>query len=240
MKWSYAVTTVPQRRNTTLPATLRSLSIAGFPEPRLMVDGDSDSVSWKQEFGLQVTARYPRIGTYGNWALGLHEMLIRDPTADLYAIFQDDILACTGLREYLERPWRADGVYGYRNLLTYPKVEALLPHKEPGWFAGPENLGQGAQALVFEQDAVVALLSERRFVDRCLNVELDKNDRPRGQVNVDGGIASSMDKMSPRYAEFVHYPSLVTHLTEVPSSMGNRKQPEIASWVGEEFDCLTL
>src|SRR6185503_20920621 len=80
--WAYGVTTVPSRRETTLPRTLASLAAAGFASPRLRVDDVEND----------------RLYAPGNWWLLLHELWIRsEGGADFYAIFQDDVIAAKGL-----------------------------------------------------------------------------------------------------------------------------------------------
>src|SRR5690349_12356402 len=91
MKWAAALTTVPERRGELLPRTLASLANAGFAAPRIFLDGGNHSMaeSYERQFGTLVTARHPKIRTYGNWVLALAETYIREPTADRYAVFQD-------------------------------------------------------------------------------------------------------------------------------------------------------
>lgn len=227
MIWTYGVTTVPGRRRDLLPRTLASLRAAGFDHPRLFVDGDLDAISWQQEFGLEVTARWPRIRGYGNWILALGELFLRDIRAQRYALFQDDIVAVRNLRSYLERApsWPAKG---YGNLCTYP-VNQELAQGRKGWY--PSNqLGKGAQALVFDRDAVIALLTHQHMITRAL-------DAHRGWKSIDGGVVTAMKKAG--YREYVHAPSLVYH-TGTISMLGNKPQPETAGFPGEAFDALDL
>lgn len=123
LRWSYGVTTVPSRRDNVFPRTLASLKAAGFPNPHLFVDGDTNSESWVNEFGLNVTARWPRVKTAANWCLSLAELYTRDAYADRYAVFQDDFVTYKNLRAYLESvPYPQKG---YLNLYSFPKNESL-------------------------------------------------------------------------------------------------------------------
>lgn len=227
LKWSYGVTTVPQRRQKLLPETLLSLDAAGFTAPHLFVDGEKDSRSWEQEFGLNVTCRYPNLRTYGNWILSLAELFIRNPTADRFAIFQDDFVTVKNLRSYLERTPYPER--GYLNLYTFPQNQELAPKDRVGFY--PSNqLGLGAVALVFNRDAVILLLSSKYMAERPL-------DARRGWKSVDGGVVSALKKVG--YTEYVHNPSLVQHVGLV-SSMRNRRHRQAVSFPGEHFDALTL
>lgn len=232
MKWAYGVTTVPQRRGDLLPRTLASLKAGGFEEPRLFVDGAKDLESWEQEFKVPVTVRYPTIRTFGNWFLSLAELFIREPTAERFAVFQDDLICSRNIRQYMERC-----VYpqdGYNNLYNFPCNQNLAPKNAlggtiDGWY--PSNqMGRGAVALVFSRQAVTTLLSQPHMIERPL-------DAHRGWRAVDGGIVTAFKKAGWR--EYVHSPSLVQHTGQI-SSMGNRPHKQATSFKGEQFDALEL
>lgn len=232
MLWAYGVTTITLRRETLLPRTLASLKRAGFVEPTLFVDGTKDIEGWEREFGLPVVARSTTIRTYGNWVLALGELLIRNPTAERFAMFQDDFVTYPNLRPFLERneyPHRK----GYWNLYTFPANQELCVTKEgnqvKGWFESNQR-GLGAVALVFDKQAVLDLLTHSHMIGRPLSVD-------RGWRAVDGGIVTAMKKVG--YKEMVHNPTLVQH-SGLVSSMGNRKHPLATSYRGEQFDAMTL
>lgn len=229
--WAYGVTTVPERRDTLLPHTLFSLKNAGFDYPRLFVDGCKEEESWRDEYGLDVTARYPKVRTYGNWILSLGELYIRNPMADRYVIFQDDIIAPMNLRKYLERCVIPDK--GYLNLITYPQNEGLRDRylnrlkDGKGWY--PSNqAGKGAQGLVFTREVLFLLLTNHQMIHRI-------TDLARGWRNVDGAVAHVMKRVG--YTEYVHSPSLLRH-TGLESAMGNKPQPKDISFPGEQWDAL--
>lgn len=219
LKWAYGVTTIPERRDDLLPRTLLSLREAGFPAPRLFVDGGTDSESWRDEFGLEVTCRYPKTRTHGNWLLGAHELFIREPDADRYVMFQDDLTASKGLRDYLERCHYPEN--GYWNLYTFPRNQKLCPDGYTGWYRSNQK-GLGAVGLVFDRKCLLALLSSEHMTERPL-------DPKRGWRAIDGGIVTALAKKG--YVEFVHSPSLVQH-TGDRSSMGNRPHERAPSFTG--------
>jgi hypothetical protein len=242
--WEYGITTVDQRQTTTLPITVASLRKAGFDKPRLFVDGSNALASYAVQFQLPVIVRgIDNIRTFGNWYLAMVEMYMRNPNADRYSLFQDDIIASKGLKEYLEHtpyPNGKDGrPKGYLNLITYPQNEGLskvngpLPGpEETGWY--PSNqMGKGAQGLVFDNAALVALLTSDYMVNRV-------KDERRGWQGLDGGIVTAMKRMG--YIEYVHTPSLIRHIGE-ETSMGPdhpKTQPVDKSFRGEEWDAMTL
>lgn len=215
------MTTVPVRRDNLLPETLRSLAAAGFDRPRLFVDGCEPGLAawYGTTFGLDVTARNPMLRVALNWSLALAELFVRDPTAERFAVFQDDLLACRNLRTYLERCRYPDGPVnphtspGYWNLYTAPSNQALAQGE--GWYLS-NQLGRGAVALVFSREAVITLLSQRRFVERAVHPT-------RGWRSIDGGIVTALGAAG--WKEYVHNPSLVGHMGIV-STIDKRKHTD--------------
>ena len=245
MRWACGVTTVPSRRGDLLPQTLASLKAAGFPPPRLFIDGwdgRDDSYSWALArpgpWELEWTCHHPAVRVHGNWELGLRELVIRNPDADRFAIFQDDLVMCRNVRQYLERcPW-PEGM-AYKNLYCWPDNQRLAPKTKEGGtqdgFFRSNQRGRGALALVFNRESAALLLSHPRFNRRPLDLDW-------GWRRVDGGIVDSLsgDRYGPEgWAEWVHSPSLCQH-TGAVSSFGNNPHPPARSFPGEEFDALTL
>lgn len=234
MKWSYGITTVLPRRNELLPRTLRSLLLAGFDRPILFIDGaDGCSMAeYEDTFGLPCSVRSQRIRTHGNWVLALLELFIREPYADRYAIFQDDLVTYRNLRQYLEKceyPYM-----GYLNLYTFPSNQKLAPdycagRYRPCWYLS-NQLGRGAVALVFNSESARHLLCSRDMLERPM-------DAHRGHRAVDGGVVHSLAKVGIK--EYVHTPSLTQHIGK-HSSMGNKPHLLAISFLGEEFDALDL
>jgi hypothetical protein len=224
--WSYGITTVPERFNTTFSVTLESLVNAGFDRPHLFVDRCVDDKPYLN-LGLPCTFHWANIRTYGNWMASLWELYISNPTADRYAIFQDDMIAYRGLREYLEvTPYPGEG---YLNLYTYTGNHRKIQGKPVGWHRS-NQLGKGAVALVLNNKAAVDLLSHPRMVRRIQNKE-------RSFRYVDGAIVEAFKKIGQ--TEFVHNPTLVQHIGD-KSSMGNTYHGNSPSWAGDEFNAMEL
>jgi hypothetical protein len=228
--WMYGVTAVLERRDNLLLSTLSSLRNAGFPDPRVFVDGDSDPLAWERVLkahghSCDITARWPRVLTAGNWILSLAELYLREPCASRYAIFQDDIVLSRNVRQYLDKQ-RMDGKV-YWNLYTFPENQKLA--KYAGFF--PSNqCGKGALALVFDRQGTIELLTRSYMLDRAA-------DAKRGWQAVDGGIITCLTNAG--YKEMCCNPSLVQHMGD-RSTMGHGRFPQSPSFQGEQFDCLTL
>ena len=220
LRWQYGVTTVPQRFGWMLQSTLLSLARGGFDEPRLFVDGPGEA-----PVVLPSVNRDPSVGTVGNWILSMWELYLRDPVADRYAIFQDDLVCCRNLKSYLNG-YKYPSM-GYLNLLTFASNENFIKGKR-GWVES-DQMGKGAVGLVFDNAAVKVLLRSHHLVEKAQT----KN----GHKNLDGAIVTAMKQAG--YKEYVHSPSLVQHVGE-ETTMGNMKHPKAETFPGETFDALTL
>lgn len=234
MKWSYGVTTVPQRRGDLLPKTLESLAAAGFTKPRLFVDGSTDPRSWEASFDTEVTCRYPTIRAYGNWVLSLGELYIRTPDATHYALFQDDIIVMKNLRSYLEKKMSSFPDKGYLNLYTFPSQHIHIPRSISGekgvvgFYPSSQN-GRGAAGLIFTNEGVRTLLAHPYMIER-------PKDVARGHKSIDGGIITAM-RISG-WKEYVHFPSLIQHTGDFTTIPGNAPHKKATTFLGEEYDAL--
>lgn len=247
MKWAYGVTTIPERREDVLPRTLKSLAAAGFDAPRLFVDGELDPAWWQSKFHLEVTARWPRVRTLRNWWLSLQELWVREPSADRYAIFQDDLTCVGNLRRYLDKATSAPNAYF--NLYTFRDNEEWIARDRSavGWHqACPVNetdkekwrrgepldkncwqSGRGALALVFSRSAMEALLTSRFMMMRPTDVT------EKGWRNVDGAVVTAMNQDG--FREMVHSPSLVQHTGDLSYTRG-LPHKKADTFPGERFD----
>ena len=219
------MTTCKSRLDTLLPKTLASLAKAGFDDPRLFIDG-ADKLP-KGLARYEKTVRSPPLRTYGNWWASAWELYLRNPHANRYAIFQDDLETVAGLREYLDSAEYPDR--GYLNLYTFPENEK---DDRSGFF--PSNqMGRGAVALVFDSVALRTLFGLSHMINRPMS----KNPKRPAHKFVDGAIVSAMRKAG--FREFVHGPSLTQHIGD-RSSMGNRRHPKAKSFPGKNFDARSL
>jgi hypothetical protein len=227
MKWACGVTTVPERATTTLPRTLTSLAAAGFDSPRLFADGPW----YSHMYGTLVSGtsfRGTGVGAYGNWTLGLTELFLREPKADRYAMFEDDVLLCRNVRQHLERCEYPKA--GYWNLYTVP--DNIDPTRD-GWQPSAQR-GRGALALVFDGEAVKFLLCSMRAVNHA-------ESSRRGYYLTDGAVLESMRKVG--HKEWVHWPSLVQHVG-AETTIRDRLAPTRAehmtapSFPGEDKDAM--
>jgi len=227
IKWSYGVTTVPERRHKHLLRTLASLKRAGFEKPTLFVDNpNSEDLSEYNYSALNLRTVYrtaPGLRTFGNWILAMWELYLLKPEATYFAIFQDDFVTYPNLRSYLEQCKYPEK--GYWNLYTFPVNQM----DTKGWYPAIGR-GKGAIALIFDRKAVMRLLSTQHLSDRVQNPA-------RGWRSVDGAVYEAMRQIF--YVEYVHNPSLTQH-TGTKSSMKSPPQKFSPSFIGENFDALSL
>lgn len=225
LTWAYGVTTVSSRKDNLLPQTLNSLCDAGFGDPRLFVDGCDDPHEYAM-FGRPVTCRpNPPLKIVGNWMLGMWELYVRNPQADRYAMFQDDVLCVANLREYLE-----DSPYpkkGYLNLLTHKENEQWT-HGKPGWCEALQR-GLGAVGLVFNRDAIQEVLCSGHLVRKPV---ASGHHKIRAWKKLDGGVLEAMRTVG--YKEYIHNPSLIQHcgLESTLGNTGGRYTTTIQSFPG--------
>lgn len=171
---------------------------------------------------IPITVR-EHIGHLGNWMLALLELYVSNPLADKYALFEDDLICCSHLREYLdhcEYPER-----GYWNLITQPTNMQVQDGPEMGWHPS-RQYGRGAVGLVFSQKIVQELLTSGDFIRRPLHSK-------RG---ADGMVMDALKKKGIK--EYIHYPGLIQHQESV-STLGH-KYGAVGVFRGEDYDPRTL
>lgn len=203
MNWSVGVTTclVDGELRSSYQDTVNSLNEAGFARRSLntFIDGN----------------RGQRYGIVGNWILTAWELFLRNPKADFYAIFQDDIICCKNIKPYIEKTVSVHSKH-YYNLYTsgsnFAHVNSVGIHE--GWKCS-NLLGRGALAIVFPRPVFMALLSSQELL---AHVQSSK-----GTYGIDGAVQKALATQG--IYEKVHYPSLVQHRdeNEVPST--KRPQP---------------
>ena len=228
IKWMSGITTVPERFNSLLPQTLQSVTRAGFTIDRVFVDGGGKQIPSYLD-SIPLTLRDPTIRTFGNWVLGIAELYIREPTADRYIMFQDDLVIGLNVKSYLDKCQFPD--HGYWNLYTTPESHDLVSDPTKGGWVKSHQRGRGALALVFDNEGLRKLLSHAHMIDRPRHAS-------RGWRNIDGGIVTAMNKTE--YNEYIHFPSLVQHTGHNSSSMSNRQHPLCTNFLGENFDYMSL
>ncbi len=199
--WSVGVTTAP-RQKPTLERMLDSLKRAGWINPRLFVEPDTELPS--NAVGLPVSQRDSELGAFPNWYLGLCELVMRDPRVDAYFLCQDDVVFCHGLRGYLERAlWPAERT-GIVSAYCASHVSAGKPlgfqADDRGWDTW------GALALVFPNESARAFLTHPSVLQHRVEGPGD------GLRNIDSVVGAWCQAVEMPY--YIHVPSFAQHIGE--------------------------
>ena len=217
--WAVGVTTAP-RQVPTLSECLAGLARAGWPTPRIFVDGN---VSIPQEFAhLPQTVREPRMGAWPSYYLALAELLMRHPQADAYLLVQDDALVCDDgeLRVYLEDvlwPGKRAGIASLFCSRAYTQPRA-------GWYSFQGAWVWGALAFVFSREAAQQFLADLAVVQH----RWTRSRNPLADIDWRIGQWAWQNDVPLYYPT----PSLVQHIGDVSSlwqglrAYGDRR----ASW----------
>lgn len=201
--WAVAITTAP-RPIPTLPRTLQSLRRAGWSDFDIFPDSAG-------------------IGAWRNWIGALAALVREHPDGDAFAMVQDDVIFCRGLREYLEQTlWPAQSNVA----LCSPFTPAAYRQPRQGWtlrWPPPNRFLVAAQMWVLPPDAARAIVHELGHI--------------RAHKGIDGriGLWAAQSRRSVWY----HTPSLAQHIADTNSAIGN---PPVASlrvaddFVGEDAE----
>ncbi len=183
-----------------LAATLRSLTKAGFS--RVHIFAEPGSPIPPEAAGHTVEIQPRRLGNFVNFYNALATLYRKNNQALGVVIFQDDILAAAGLKEWCDAElFPLD--CGLVSLFT-PRVHS---DAHPGWRMLSPGAARiwGGQALAFRRDLLEQFLSDPQVV-REVNVRKDSDD----------AVVSGWAKRRGIGIAF-HSPSLVQHVGHVSS-----------------------
>jgi glycosyltransferase involved in cell wall biosynthesis len=194
LTWAVGLTTAP-RPNPTIERTLSSLQAAGFETIHIFAEPGTRLP--RPSNHLPVVVNPQRLGTLLNLYSSLAALLASLPSADAFAVFQDDIDAAHGLKQWCdEQFWPLDA--SVVSLFT-PRLHS---GSSPGWrlLSPGYQRACGAQALVFRRDAVHEFLSDPLVMNR-LQAKGNNND----------AVVAGWTARHGRSIAY-HTPSLVQHL----------------------------
>ncbi|MBX3444031.1 MAG: hypothetical protein KF774_16600 [Planctomyces sp.] len=225
-RWAVGVTTAP-RQSPTLDECLARLAQAGWPAPRLFIDGDVSLAADFQQ--LPQTRRNPQIGAWPSYYLGLAELLLREPDADAFLMLQDDALLCDDpdARGYLESvlwPGRAPGIAS----LFCSRADT---QPQPGWAEFQGVWTWCALAFVFSRESAIRFLADENVVRH----RFSQSRKPLADISWRVG-RWAFDSRTPLYFPT---PSLVQHIGEVSTlwqgvrAWGDRKAGWFAGYAPE-------
>ena len=213
--WACGVTTAP-REKPTLTRTLESIEKAGFPAPTIF--SDDRGVACPLSYSERITQRAARLGAFPNFYCGLTELFMGNPTADYYAMFQDDVRLTENCRWYLDdvlspsgnqvhsiyTSSRYSGDYCGSGLLT---TNHLIDNRYARWVFVTEGWDYvGALAFVFSQESINTFLTSP--------VAVQHRHSEYGLRCVDSIVGKVFKTVR------AHYPSLAQHIGDTSTIHG--------------------
>jgi len=212
--WAVGITTAP-REEPTLEDSLKSIHAAGWEDVRIFIDGDVLPPS-----GYSYTRRSSAAGAFSNWILALQELVVRDPAAKYYLLFQDDVRLCKGARERVEA-------------LALPGIVSLYQsfhQRDKGiHICTPPRRFVGALGLAFDRETAHKLLSSWFMIDH-------RQRTSRNNDYIDGSLGFWCEKNEVPL--WIHSPSLIQH-TGHTSTLGHTENPS-RTFLGEDVDASSL
>jgi glycosyltransferase involved in cell wall biosynthesis len=194
-RWAIGLLTAP-RPIPTIDRALLSLAAGGFSSVHIFAEPGS----WipDQFAHLPRTVHGRPLGNLGNFYTSLASLLMLEPGADCYAIFQDDIEVAQGLRSWCDGEFWPEGS-GLVSLYTCGVDYA----QEPGWRILHRGMCHtfGAQAFVFGRDVLKEFLTDGRLLELREEGFRAGDDAALGEWATRRGIGIAY-----------HTPSLVSHV----------------------------
>ncbi|WP_435018627.1 glycosyltransferase [Tundrisphaera sp. TA3] len=216
--WGVGVLTAP-RAVPTLGPTLRSLAASGFGPAHIFAEPGSHLPPEVEGHRLEVHGR--RLGNFSNFYNALATLYRLDRAADRIAIFQDDIRAAVGLKDWCDAQLWPEGA-GIVSLFT-PWIHS---DRRPGWRRLSPGYSRvfGGQAMVFRRDVVEAFLADPQVLRE---VRVGR----RGEDALVSGWAARRG-LEVAY----HTPSPVQHVGFVSSIYANGPDPRITADAVDHVD----
>lgn len=231
LRWAVGITTAP-RGQWTLPRAIGSLCTSGFDRMTIFAEPGSPIPGLPAE--IDVVERPKRLGIHHNYVESLRDLLQAHPQADTLAIFQDDVIVCRHLREFLDADlwpaWNCGVVSAYSpNFHGYEKSHS----------GGCHRVSQahliGACAMVFPRHAAEMIVKHplaESWRGRAKGRANSREDRKA----VDAFIGHVVRQIGLR--SYFYSPSLVQHVARVSTvrhggATGKRRS---AGFPGEQAD----
>ena len=227
MNFAHAILTAP-RPQSTLRQTLESLRHGGFTSDFWFhdgspPDGEATSPRWCTAAYIDLLRRVGKAMDVGKWR----------PDAEGLLVFEDDVVVCKGLCEYLQSiPWPE----------AIDQIAAVSPYCPTAysnykafrrWHREDRRVTlAGTQAFLYTRRAMRELV-------QYLDPERRKDDGEIAGVDVQFGMYAKEFDLHIHY----HVPSLVQHIGINNSAVGFGDCGTIyraETFVGEDFDARSL
>jgi GR25 family glycosyltransferase involved in LPS biosynthesis len=252
MKWTIGLITAPRTNDFNyLEETLNSFSKTGFELPVIFAEPNSIIPSF---FKGDVIYRRKKFGDWTNWATGLYELLLSEPDSDYFLMLEDDVIFCSGIKDYLEHSIHKLEPFAYISLYTSSKY---FIKDRPRMFHN-ECKGKNTWstvAIIMSRSNVLELFSDldvqkHRFFD-IFHVQQgywgEKSSYGKGRTSITDCVGNTIkDAVLGQWAEkmnlpvYFHSPSLAEHIGRISTLTDDDSTPENGrmsmDFVGENFD----
>lgn len=220
-RWAVGVTTAP-RQTPTVDRCVKSLKRSGFhpfvfSEPGSMTD-----------LGCPVVQRHKRLGCWRNYVQTLRDLLCLQPNAEAIAVFQDDVVACLDLREFLEHdlwPSQRTGVVSVYSPEEYEAGESIGIDRR-------KKMILGLQGAVYPRAVAQRLVDEFGHDWRGGHDPKNSVAEPHLKKAADTWVAESISKMG--LGVFHYRPSMIQHI-DAKSAIGHGGVNQIRARTGKHF-----
>jgi hypothetical protein len=217
--WAVGLTTT-RRTRSTIKYTLNNLANNGF-QPTIFAEPNSYIPEDYKHYNI--VQRETKYGAFKNWYEGIKELRRSNPNASFYAMFQDDLILCKNVKDYIENT-------------VWPEGAGVLSGYTPVHYKGERgwnwvNKGEhlwGAVALFFKGDAIDSIIEHPTIKDWD------------GHRNIDSRLGLWAQETG--FKTFYHTPSLSQHIGDESTvcdapATGMRAAGD---FMGEEFDIMQL
>jgi len=149
--WQVAITTAP-RPTDYLPATIKSLAEAGWPDVQVFAEPGTPVPP-----GVPSIVAQRRLGPWLAFWTALSSLLATGRHGASLAVFQDDVLVARNLRWWLEaEPWPPEA-----GVVSLYLSETQAEGRPAGWSAlDPDRVPYGACGVVMRSDVARRLVDE--------------------------------------------------------------------------------
>jgi len=204
--WAIGITSAP-RPTDYLPATIRSLGEAGWPEITVFAEPGTPVPP-----GVPSVVAQRRLGPWLAFRTALGSLLATGPQEASLAVFQDDIVVSRNLRKWLDaEPWPPEA-----GVVSLYLSETQAAGRPLGWSAlDPDRNPYGACAVVMRPDAARRLLG---------------NPPHKGDGRMtDTWLGVFCERAGLRFWQ--HKPSLVRHVGRQSSLSRPGRRPIVRPWI---------
>jgi len=204
-RWAVGVTTAP-RLVPTLARCVASIQAAGWSDLRIFAEPGSDLKGLGA--GAEVIQRTERLGAFRNFVASMRELLAEHSKAQAILLFQDDVILCREVRDFLERDLWPSPKTGVISIYT-PNHKVYAPEDVKGcrWINSKWLIG--ACALAFPRHVAEAIVAHP-LAKNWRGAAKGSQPVPHLKKAVDCYVGHAVAELNLR--AYYYNPSMVQHI----------------------------